>query len=49
MTEIADINYDFQETVRDKSVPISSTDKNLFKYISGSFCVANRTAINKIL
>lgn len=30
MTEIADINYDFQETVRDKSVPTSSTYKNLF-------------------
>lgn len=25
------------------------TDKDLFEYVSGSFCVANRTVINKIL
>lgn len=30
-------------------MPASSTDKNLFKYVSGSYCVANRSAIKKIL
>lgn len=31
------------------NVLATHTDKDLFEYVSGSFCVANRTAINKIL
>lgn len=49
MSEISDLNYDYQETIKNNNVPATHTDKHLFEYVSCSFCVANRTAINKIL
>lgn len=48
MTEISGLSYDYQKTVRNNDVPATHTPKDLFEYISGSFCVSNRTAINKI-